>query len=217
MHKNKDHESQTRSVLATLRGLMPRRAIGLSEALRLAELQANRLLQLCQVDTAPVPSEIISELPLVRVVREWQLPVSGTSHWNGSTWIVTLNANEPWTRRRFTLMHEFKHIIDHGRPGLLYHGDRRSAAAQAERVADYFAGCVLMPKRLLKRAWSAGLQTPAKLAHAFHVSVQAAEVRLRQVGLVERRQRCQTESRTTDAPTSWPQQPSTACPMESMP
>jgi Zn-dependent peptidase ImmA (M78 family) len=81
-------------------------------------------------------------------------------------------------------------LTDLGYTAKLYAGtDRRSAAEQAEQVADYFAGCVLLP-RLLKRAWGNGVQTPHKLALAFGVSARAADVRLAQVGLSERRNRC---------------------------
>lgn len=88
-------------------------------------------------------------------------------------------------------MHEFKHIIDHGRAAWLYTGDRKhTATEQAELVADYFAGCVLLPKRLLKRAWGDGFQRPSVLARHFRVSVAAVEVRLAQTGLRVARDRC---------------------------
>jgi Zn-dependent peptidase ImmA (M78 family) len=52
----------------------------------------------------------------------------------------------------------------------LYAGSRsHSAARQAEQAADYFAGCVLMPRRSLKAAWGRGIQTPAALGNLFDV------------------------------------------------
>lgn len=182
--------TETRGVLASLRAVTPRRQATFAEALRVAELQAHRLLDLWQITQAAVPSEIVSELPRVRIVRG-ELPVSGTSHWNGTHWIITLNSREPWTRQRFTLMHEFKHVIDHGHTALLYTGDRRHAPGeQAELVADYFAGCVLVPRRLLKRAWCDGLQRPSALARHFAVSSRAVDVRLAQTGISAERDRC---------------------------
>ena len=190
MNTNDKRRDNSRSVLGALRALAPHRAVTFAEALRVAELQAARLLQLWDVQDGPVPDELVSELPRIQVIRA-ALPASGSSHWSGSDWIITLNADEPWVRRRFTLMHEFKHIVDHGQAERLYADNHRhTAAQQAELVADYFAGCVLLPRRLLKRAWGQGLQTPAKLARAFAVSPRAAEVRLSQVGLTELRQRC---------------------------
>jgi IrrE N-terminal-like domain len=195
------------SVLASLRALIPERRLGFGEALQLAELQANRLLELTGVTRGPVPTEIVSSLPRIRVLYR-HLPSSGLSFWNGETWVVLLNSIEPVTRQRFTLLHEFKHIIDHGRDRLLYRGGHRlSAAAQAERAADYFAGCALMPKRLIKRAWGRRLQRPAVLANLFGVSRRAVEVRLVQLGLTEPTPR-HTAIRPHDQPQlplDWPQ------------
>jgi Zn-dependent peptidase ImmA (M78 family) len=177
-----------RSVLAVLRSLVPARRVRFSEALRIAELQASRLLELVAVEDCPVPDEVVTELP--RIVIEYRdIPTSGVSFWDGQGWIICLNRTEPRTRQRFTLFHEYKHIIDHGRTGQLYADGR-----QAEQVADYFAGCVLMSRLMLKRAWGAGVQRPAAVAERFEVSERAATVRLAQVGLNERAERCQLRS-----------------------
>lgn len=179
------------SVLATLRALVPNRPLAPSEALWIAELQANRLLQHFAVETNAVPEEIVSEFPRVRVVREKGLPVSGAAHWNGRHWIITVNADEPAFRQRFTIMHEFKHIIDHTTKDRLYR-DRtfQTAPEQAERVADYFAACLLMPKRVVKRLWCQGNQNIVGLAEMLFVSTRALRFRLDQLGLTEPAERC---------------------------
>ena len=181
MHHN--NLIETRGVLATLRSVVPAREVTFAEAKRIAELQANRLLALFDITDGAVPSEIVSELSRVRIVYA-DLPVSGISHWSGTHWIITLNKGEFVGRQRFTLMHEFKHVIDHGRTHQLYTGDfRRTGGQQAELAADYFAACVLMPKRFLKAAWSYGIQSPLALASKFEVSPLAITVRLAQTGL----------------------------------
>ena len=183
-------QPERQSVLASLRAVVPERPLLFSEALRLAELQASRLLELTDVSCWPVPSEVVSELPRIRLGYT-DLPTSGMSHWDGHAWAIVLNEYEPPTRQRFTLLHEFKHIVDHGRADRLYRGNHRvSAEQQAEQAADYFAGCVLMPKRFLKRAWGQGLQHPERLAEQFEVSPRAIEVRLTQLGLRGPRGRC---------------------------
>ena len=58
-----------------------------------------------------------------------------------------------------------------------------SADEQAERAAAYFAGCALVPRTALKRAWGNGIQRPGQLAAHFDVSEQAMRVRLSQTGL----------------------------------
>lgn len=187
MQHPKDQSSST-SVLAYLRGLIPvRDAITFPEALRIAELQANKLLELHGIVDGPVPTEVISELPKLIIENTGRL-VSGATFWNKhhQAWVIQLSRADSPARRRFTLAHEYKHIIDHGRQTVLYRKTRtRSAAAQAEQSADYFAGCLLVPRRLLKRAWGNGIQDASELAQLFEVSEQAVGVRLRQTGLVD--------------------------------
>ncbi len=176
------------SILHELRALVPRRDnVTFSEAVIIAELQAAKLLELHEIDDGPVPGEIVTELPKLRIEQTTHA-ASGASWWDTGRgeWVIHLNRRDSWNRRRFTLVHEFKHIIDHGRRHVLYIGTSfKSPKDQAEQAADYFAGCVLVPRRLLKRAWGQGIQKVADLARLFHVSPAAIEVRLRQTGLVD--------------------------------
>lgn len=186
---NNESMGQGRSALSHLRALIPERTCTFAEALRIAEQQALRLLRDLRIEDAPVPGEVVSEMPRV-LVHYRSIPMSGLSYWDGTTWIIALNRAEPKTRQRFTLLHEYKHIIDHGRTQLLYAGDSAvTADKQAERAADFFAGCVLLPRHLLKRAWASGLQTPDKLARHFETSEQAVNVRLAQIGLIDQTDR----------------------------
>lgn len=192
------------SVLATLRRLIPTRGCQPHEALHIAERQATRLSQaLGGSDNLDVAT--LSDLPRITVVCD-RLPVSGTSHWNGHAWVICLNSADRPERQRFTLLHEFKHIIDHGSTDRLYpnpprrqanfrgrgagsgftpeaSGGASPSSMLAERTADYFAGCALVPKQALKAAWGSGLQRTDDLAAHFGVSQQAMEVRLDQTGL----------------------------------
>ena len=188
-----DNNTNARSVLALLRGLVPQRQLTFNEALRIAELQANHLLEHFSIDTAAVPDEIVSELPRIKIERERSLPVSGSAHWNGRYWVITICADEHRSRQRFSLMHEFKHVLDHTTKDFLYQ-DRPTSSAyeQAERVADYFAACLLMPKRVVKRLWFEGPQNVERLAAKLRVSPAAARYRLDQLGLIDRGARCET-------------------------
>ena len=181
------------SVLTRLRGLIPtHQELTYPQALRIAELQANRLLELHDLTDEPTPTELITGLPKLRVEYR-AMPTSGLSFWDAPhrRWVIQLARGDSWRRQRFSLAHEYKHIIDHGAIDRLYQGTSRTTAAiQAEQTADYFAGCLLVPRRLLKRAWGNGIQRPDQLAQHFLVSEQAIEVRLRQTGLVDSRLRC---------------------------
>ncbi|MFH5207856.1 ImmA/IrrE family metallo-endopeptidase [Antrihabitans sp. NCIMB 15449] len=192
MNNQRTQNNATRSVLASLRSVIPNReTVTFTEALRIAELQANKLLELHALTDGPIPGQLITELPKIRIDYTDSL-VSGASFWDtrNGVWVIQLSRADSWLRRRFTLAHEYKHIIDHGRRGSLYRATARvSAEIQAEHAADYFAGCLLVPRRLLKRAWGNGIQRPSELARLFQVSQQAIGVRLRQTGLIEDRAR----------------------------
>ncbi|WP_369044674.1 ImmA/IrrE family metallo-endopeptidase [Sinomonas sp. P10A9] len=183
--------STERSVLASLRALIPHRTVtSQSEALRVAEHQATRLLELHRIDDGPIPTELIPGLPKIEIELV-DAPISGASFWNGNAWIIELNKHENYRRQRFTLAHEYKHIVDHNRADTLYLGTRDATPQQqAEQAADYFAGCLLVPKKLLKRAYYSGIQRTRDLADLFQVSEAAMAVRLRQTGIIEPASRC---------------------------
>lgn len=188
------YHASTTSVLKDLRSVIPQRIIDGKEALRIAELQANKLLaRLDDAEFGEVPLELVASLPRIRVVFDQVLPKSGASFWNGREWIIAVSAHDSHARQRFTVFHEYKHIIDHGSTHLLYSGTwRASASQQAEHAADYFAGCVLASRRSLKSAWGQRIQRPADLAQIFGMSQQAVRVRISQLGLLDERPRCAT-------------------------
>ena len=130
-------------------------------AQRVAELQASRLLAYGQIDEAPVPEELIAGLPRIDVQTVLGLDDSGSSRWQHGAWRIRLNADEAWQRRRFTLAHELKHVLDAGMADTCYRRliNRRDELV-VEQICDQFAGCLLMPKRLIYRAWGERLQAP---------------------------------------------------------
>lgn len=175
------------SILKRIRALAPVRDCTFAESLVIAERQATRLAALLTGDagsTDGIQTHHIDGLPRVRVVFEGALPVSGMSHWNGQEWVITIAGRDSLARQRFTMLHEFKHVIDHGATKRLYRGTKKQTTGQhAEMAADYFAGCALVSKRDLKHAWGCGIQRPADLAAHFNVSEPAIRVRLAQTGL----------------------------------
>lgn len=204
-----NQSTEATSVLKSLRSLMPSRALSYHEALQRAELQANRLLTLHGITHGPVPIEIITELPRLRVEQCYDLPVSGSAHWDGHAWVLSVNASEYILRQRFSLMHEFKHVLDHPRQQLVGGDGRTMLTAEqlSEKVADYFAACVLMPKAWVKSAFFSGLQKIEALADLFQVSPKAMSFRLNQLGLTVPADRCASPIVRTASPTghpSWP-------------
>lgn len=177
----------TPTLLHELRRVSPVRPLRYGEALRVAELQASKLLELSGIEDGPVPESIITTLPRTQVERVYPLGVSGFSQWSKGRWLIVLNSNEPKTRQRFSLAHEFKHVIDHPMIAVLYPPALgHDGKERAELICDHFAACLLMPRMWVKRAWVSGKQDVNRLAAQFNVSVPAMRRRLEQIGLMER-------------------------------
>ena len=180
------------SVIPQLRALMPSRPLTFAEALRIAELQAGRLLKLSAVFEPPVPEEIVLGLPRLDVRYRADLPVSGATEWVDSRWQITINASESPLRQRFSLFHELLHVVNHPFLPRAYEAiGTDQGLAFSETVCDYFAGACLMPRSWVKRTYfNQGVQDVASLAGTFDVSRAAMGVRLSQLGLSQPTIRC---------------------------
>lgn len=185
------------SVLAALRALVPHRPLTFREADLLVELQANRFRDLLGIDEPLLPAEAITSLPRIAVGYDFDLPVSGLAQWSNGRWLIAINGQESAERQRFSLAHELFHIINHT-TGMWLHPDRPhlGGAEAGEHLADYFAACLLMPKRHVKRLFYEG-GSRDQLAAVFEVSPLAMQVRLSQLGLV-------TTPRCTRPSSPWP-------------
>lgn len=178
-------------LLERLRALTPPRALTQSESLFVAERQAALLLSELDIQAPAVPHALLAELPFLIVARRADLPTSGMTTRTDSGWVVVLRSSEPRVRQRFSLAHELKHVLDDPFITRLYPAlGQARAAERAERVCDYFAACLLMPKRWLTRDWCGGRQDIARLAGRYQVSRRAMEVRLSQLGLLAPTPRC---------------------------
>ena len=110
------------------------------------------------------------------------MAVRARSHWR-----IVLKADEPRQRQRFSLAHEFKHILDDPLIDRLHqHLDPGRRRERTERLCNYFAACLLMPRAWLKRDWGDGMQQPSALARRYYVSTEAMTTRLSEVGLTPR-------------------------------
>ncbi|MEV6831173.1 ImmA/IrrE family metallo-endopeptidase [Amycolatopsis sp. NPDC051102] len=178
-------------IIKQLRSLMPVRPLEEHEARSIAERQATKLLELLEQHAPAVDVGLITELPLVEVKVDSALRgtgILGFSNWSRGRWLIVVNRDDSTTRRRFTLSHEFKHILDHPYIGVIYSKLGKTEEERdylTERICDYFAACLLMPRNWLKRAWASGIQDQTALAAKFHVSEAAMGIRLKEVGLIE--------------------------------
>lgn len=191
----------TSGSIARLRAVVPRRPLGVREAERVAERQADRLRHELRVLGPRLTEADLATLAWLTVTRQEDFPTEGASTKTEYGWIVVLRANDAMVRQRFTLAHELKHILDDtliGVGGGLYPAiGGYSSHERTERVCHRFAGALLMPKVLLRADWADGLQDIAKLATRYDVSRDAMRVRLSQLGLLEPIPRCLPPQHTT--------------------
>lgn len=183
-------------VIAQVRDIVPLRALTPAEAAVIAERQAGRLRVLLEVTGYELDSAAIENLPRIEVRRHSPWPTSGASQWIDGRWVIVLNASEPTVRQRFSLAHELKHILDHRFYTIIYRSlDPSHRHQQIEGICDYFAGCLLMPRPLIKRAWTTRTQRIDRLARLFDVSAPAMATRLAQIGLTRPTPRCRHHPR----------------------
>jgi Zn-dependent peptidase ImmA (M78 family) len=173
-------QSQSGSVLASLRDLVPAGPLNFTYAKRITELQANRLRDLLGVTTAELSEEAIRSLPKIKVIEVMDLPASGATQWSHGSWVIAVNGSEPWQRQRFSVGHELWHVINH-QTVERFCPDERTRGRYSERLADYFSGCLHMPREQIRPLLSEGYGV-GDLADLFGISTAAVAVRLSQVG-----------------------------------
>lgn len=154
--------------------------------LRIAEDQGHELSRLLNPSSGILPTALLERIPRIKIVTAPALPVAGSAHWDGTSWVVTLNGSQSRRRQRWTLLHELKHVVDHPYREQLYGslGDAH-AFETAERCADLFAACALMPAWAVKQAWASGNRAPSWFASHFSVTTAAAAYRLHQLQLTK--------------------------------
>jgi len=185
-------EPSTAGLLARLRELVPRRGLSPAEARHIAERQAAILLAAADVTEPAVPDALVTDLPFVSVTRRAGLPTSGMAADTAVGWVIVVRSEEAKVRQRFSMFHELKHVLDD--PSIEWMYPTRggfSPEDRAERICDYFAACVLMPKMWIKRDWAGGgIQDITKLARRYRVSQVAMAVRLSELRLLPPTPRC---------------------------
>ena len=131
------------SLIAELRSLCPPRPLAPAEARVISEHQAGRLLRRLDALEVPVPSLVIEHLPRIDVHYRRSTALHGSAAWDRGKWRILINRADTHGRQRFSLAHEFKHVLDAPLAAVLYGGGAQSAHTQAERAADCFAAALL--------------------------------------------------------------------------
>jgi Zn-dependent peptidase ImmA (M78 family) len=89
---------------------------------------------------------------------------------------ISVNADDPWCRRRFTLGHELGHMF-------LEHAGCAGSGTYEEREAHVFSAELLIPKALIKQDIKKTPNIPA-LAKRYLVSQQALTIKLQDCKLI---------------------------------
>jgi hypothetical protein len=170
--------------ISILRALLPARAMTWSEAHSIAERQAAVLLDLLSIAEPPVPQFVISSLPGIVVDWRQDWPTSGMAVKARSHWRIVLKTSEPRQRQRFSLAHEFKHVLDDPVIDRTHaHLKPHRRQERAERLCNSFAACLLMPRPWIKHDYYGGMQNVRALARRYYVSQEAMTTRLSELGL----------------------------------
>lgn len=129
-------------------------------------------------------------------IREFNMPekLSGFARkmrdvwWADNKFLIILNKNQSFYRKRFTITHEIGHIVLNHKPmdytfsfhDIEEHKDKK--LAWIERQADVFATELLMPKNIfLDMYFNRNIKDVSELQKLFGVSRQAVEIRIEQI------------------------------------
>jgi len=147
------------------------------------ETLAGEYLNKAAVTKPPIPWDIITFFDTQQPVEIRYLPLKryyGCTWSIDRQWVVYINENLRPDTKLFTAFHEGFHIIC-GSSGLTFKDNKNGHEVVSERLADYFAASILMPRDLIHKYWSE-IKNPVKMANIFSVpeiEMKAWLVRLR--------------------------------------
>ncbi|MFC1967938.1 ImmA/IrrE family metallo-endopeptidase [Chloroflexota bacterium] len=138
------------------------------------EMLAGEYLEQGGVKKPPVPLDLMSLFDSHRSIEVRYLPLKrylGCTWFVEEEWVVQINENIPSELRRFTTFHEGFHVICGSSGFALKHaGDGHRVVG--ERLADYFAASILMPKDFVSKFWPQ-IGDVGEMANMFAVPVPA--------------------------------------------
>lgn len=180
----------SKSIIRDLRSIRPMRPYAdKNEAFAVAEEQASELLRFFGITEPEVDVSLITQLPRIEVQVDVDLSdcgFYGKTIWKRGRWLVKISNGARVATRRYTLAHEFKHILDHPTLTSAYRNlgiDEHDREAITEEVCEYFADCLLMPRLMVACAVRTDVRNVARLAALFGVLQSDMARRLQDLGL----------------------------------
>ena len=144
---------------------------------------ARRLFKYIDMDDPPVRLAPLLERFGIKLYYEDFKKLDGIAIKSPKVGIIVVNRNIPVVRQRFTIAHEFGHLIMPHRSEfyVCYPGKNRAM----ERAADKFAAELLMPLPMLKTLWEKYASNPQNrieiVADILKVSRSALRARIREM------------------------------------
>ena len=153
---------------------------------QLVETLANKYIRKAKQSQPPILTELIRHFEISPSVEIRILPLKAYhgAVWHlDDGWVIHLNAEDKPARQRVTLFHEVFHILAHTRAIPVFKKQGSRKALFNEALADYFAGCILMPEEWVKRTW-VEVEDLQQMAETFQVTEVIVWARLRTIGLI---------------------------------
>ncbi len=140
------------------------------------EHEADDILSIAGIYGPPVPIEVINKILKGTTIDicAFSDEALGFSSCDNGVWRILIHPDQPVTARRFTACHEFYHMLK-GKTGFCRNTEEGSFE---ERKANYFAACLLMPARWVRKYWER-CDDISRLASIFDVSHSAMMWRLK--------------------------------------
>ena len=153
---------------------------------QLVEALANKYVKKAKLNQPPVITEPISQFDINPSIEIRTLPLKAYhgALWHlEDGWVIHLNAEDKPAKQRVTLFHEAFHILAHSRATPVFRKRGIKEGLFNEMLADYFSGCVLMPKEWVKEKW-AQVNDLKQMAEIFQVTEVSMWIRLKTMGLI---------------------------------
>ena len=152
----------------------------------LVEQLAKEIIQKQEVNCIPVPASVAYTANEQQSIEIRLVPLSvihGAIWHLNDGWVIQINKNDPPARRRFTLFHEIFHVIAHSRSTPVFSKKGSQAGSFNELLADFFAICLMMPRRQVEAEW-AKVKNLHRMSQIFGVEKPLIWLRLRGLGLI---------------------------------
>ena len=153
---------------------------------QLIEILANKYIKQAKLTQPPVITELIKQFDISPRIEVRPLPLKAYhgAIWHlEDGWVIHINNRDEPVTQRLTLFHEVFHILAHSRAIPVFKKRGFKDGLFNEMLADYFAGCLLMPKGWVKEKW-AEINDLKQIAEIFQVTEVSMWIRLKTPGLI---------------------------------